>query len=81
MNFSEAMLHVSNNERAAVVRPGSRFFVWYDRNPARAGGPPMGLYDQAVDGQGGYASRYQPSIEDILANDWEVFDLSLVPRH
>jgi hypothetical protein len=79
VNFTEAMLHVSQNERSAVIRPGTRHFVWYDPDSWKPGSRPLGLYEEAKDG-GGDASRYQPSIEDILATDWEIFDLSLVPH-
>lgn len=76
MNFTEAMLYVSKGERSAVTRPDSRGFVWYDPDPWMAGGPPMGLYSQlkATDES---ARPYCPTIEDIIAEDWEEYDLDL----
>jgi hypothetical protein len=76
MNFTEAMLHVSGNERSAVIRPDKRYFVWSDPDPCRAGGSPIGHCEESVDRMG-EASRYKPSLEDILAIDWEVFELTL----
>jgi hypothetical protein len=72
MNFIEAMQHVAENERTAVILPGADSFVWYDGAVRRRGQPPAGLLIQRI-GRGQSSQPYAPTLKEVLSEDWETY--------
>jgi hypothetical protein len=64
------MAYVAESDREAVKRPDAEFLV-FETTPYM-GGNPAGLMQQWVGDRSG-VHGYLPTIEDILANDWEVY--------
>lgn len=78
MTFTEAMVHVSQNDGSAVVRPEAREFVWYDHS-SPYGGRPLGFREEPLNGSRS-ARGYMPTLEDILASDWSILDTATLSR-
>jgi hypothetical protein len=79
MNFIEAMQHVAENERTAVILPGEDAFVWYEGQARGRRQPPVGLLLQKI-GRGQTAQPFSPTLKQVLSEDWEVFQPSNIMR-
>lgn len=78
MNFIDAMRHVAENERAAVIRSDQKTFVWFDRTPFMAGMGPIGFRSESIDHE--WVGSFSMTIEDVIAEDWDVYQPVPLPK-
>lgn len=79
MNFIEAMNHVAENNQTAVKREYSNTYVWFDQIPFMAGMGPLGFRCENDDTDA-EVRAFVPSLGDIRAEDWSVYEPTPKPR-
>lgn len=73
MNFMEAMQLLSEDEHSKVIREGDDTFIFNDSRIYARGRPPRGLQMQRI-GRGQDAVPFTPTLDDVFAEDWSVYE-------